>query len=153
VLDLIGGLTSDKGRDYSNLAMRNMANVIQTQKGNNYGKQAEEQIYNRKQEKAAKYLKEKTINRMAAEGYDKDKITDATIKEYEQQKYNEAVAAQEQAVKDFAYTIDTPPAESTDTNIFMDPNIIIPSDLYSDFVYGAYDLPEVTVTAKRIKNR
>jgi len=146
-------LTSDKGRDYSNLAMRNMANVIQTQKGNNYGKQAEEQIYNRKQEKAAKYLKEKTINRMAAEGYDKDKITDATIKEYEQQKYNEAVAAQEQAVKDFAYTIDTPPAESTDTNIFMDPNIIIPSDLYSDFVYGAYDLPEVTVTAKRIKNR
>jgi hypothetical protein len=37
----------------------------------------------------------------------------------------------------------------------MDPNIIIPSDLYSDFVYGAYDLPEVTVTAKRkrTKNR
>lgn len=148
-------LTSDKGRDYSNLAMRNMANVIQTQKGNNYGKQAEEQIYNRKQEKAAKSNKEYTINRMAAEGYDKDKITDATIKEYEQQKYNEAVAANEKAVKDFTYTIDTPPAESTNTNIFMDPNIIIPSDLYSDFVYGAYDLPEVTVTAKRkrTKNR
>ena len=54
---------------------------------------------------------------------------------------------QEKAMQNIV--IDTPPAESTATNIAMDPNIIIPSNLYSDFTYGTYDLPEVTVTAKR----
>jgi hypothetical protein len=140
-------LTSREGREYSNKAIENMGNVVETQKGDNYGKRAAKEIYDNKQLMYGKINKANTIKRMVAEGYDEKKIDNLAIEDYKQKEYNKFIEEQDKAIKNINLANVQP--ESTDTNIFMDPNIIIPSNLYSDFTYGAYDLPEVTVTAKR----
>jgi hypothetical protein len=138
-------LTSTEGRDYSINALKKASSLATTTKDKNYTLNAMNVVKDRNRTILNEINKNNLVKEMTRAGYDPNKITQQDMTQYTIDKLKRTMPLQ----------IDTPPVESTDTNIFMDPNIIIPSDLYSDFVYGAYDLPEVTVTAKRkrTKNR
>lgn len=132
-------LTSTEGRDYAMNSLKKASTLSSTTKDKNYTLDAMNVVKDRNRTILSEINKNNLVKEMTKAGYDPTKITQEDMTQYTMDKLGRTMPLQ----------IDTPPAESTATNIDMNPNISLPDSLYNDFLYNAPDLPTVTVTANR----